>query len=1104
MSGQQAYIYNKRNKLLEAAISAACSASGKTPLVYPTAKQGNGGIRVSGAFEGPTDAKYGIKVVDQTIETPFVSAPIFRGAGTGKISDISADGLSAQEITVLCLSAGTDTKKAAIDFEGVSFQAKTAGADGNDIKFVVDDSGLVFTLQQYSTLKELKEGDTGLSGQEWDFDTKALHGDLVPDAAHRIAFGGDRLHIYTQYKQFVDGAWKYFFVSPIKYGVPAGRKVYFVTGGRTVTVTDGVTEEVYEDIVSVADLWNAIKDTSELVEPGSLSIDASRSVSGFAVRELVTKSDAYSLPPYASDQSSKYAGELEGVFVTNDGKTELLAIECLDNANVGAEIWGVKGTTSGDLGQAKTGEQFSVGYVGFQVPQKLPKSFDQPREDWSYLVNYASRGSGIEPPPICFSARLGINAAAQEIQFVYIKRPTDCACPPVRFGEKCLGFEQKGGEIGMAYTIPDLIFWTDVVAERMKEQFSKTSETDEGRASTGTSASGFQKYTAEYFALFKTLAQRIMALPEDAPETLATMLTDYKTLVNSLKFVYSGVDYNAETWQASHSYEYGSSSPYVAPTTPNGFVYKRYNFGGPANSGETEPTWPTTLGGQVTDGGVVWVCIGAISEPAQSTWDGSDWSNAALGLGNDVTYDTDAYQDLVDAVLTYETTYGVKKNSVVAAGGCYQDSDDQYYWAPKGSKAYLPAFTGVPYYSTVKTIDPVTGAETYVNTKEFACQISAPCGGTLLEGDTVTFSIKGAAIERTYLVGDIIFLPTIAASDLSLVGGQDGDDKYIFEVRGSSLFAPYELSRITPAAYSNGGLEFAISNGIIPFQIGDVFRFSIEGGHFKWRKGTGSWSAAMEILPTAQEIEDGLNVIFDFGVAPSFKINDEWEILALQENASANMTAPWDTAFKGTNDIVAAFAAPVAIDCLVIDRHTLPAGHIHFKASNNSDFSGTLIHDEQITVAALICKVYATPITAKYFKIVASSSEYSIGYMFLGNPMYLSCDADKVTSGRKYGDSRSPASDMPFYFMPNTAEQTDECIRARIDSDSIEFGSDISFNSPKAKRMFTITLPVIGQDLIAGLTRFRTRGYTVEYSSWITGDDYDALIEMLDYLKAGA
>lgn len=62
------------------------------------------------------------------------------------------------------------------------------------------------------------------------------------------------------------------------------------------------------------------------------------------------------------------------------------------------------------------------------------------------------------------------------------------------------------------------------------------------------------------------------------------------------------------TWAASTVYSnFRTGTPsVVVPTVPNGFVYACYVAGTSAGS---EPTWPTTAGNTVTDGGATWVCL---------------------------------------------------------------------------------------------------------------------------------------------------------------------------------------------------------------------------------------------------------------------------------------------------------------------------------------------------------------------------------------------------------------------------------------------------------------------------------------------------------------
>lgn len=67
---------------------------------------------------------------------------------------------------------------------------------------------------------------------------------------------------------------------------------------------------------------------------------------------------------------------------------------------------------------------------------------------------------------------------------------------------------------------------------------------------------------------------------------------------------------DVETWRAVSAWtattEYAANA-FVMPTVKNAFVYE-VTAGGGGNSGESEPTWPTTIGNTVGDGDLTWTC----------------------------------------------------------------------------------------------------------------------------------------------------------------------------------------------------------------------------------------------------------------------------------------------------------------------------------------------------------------------------------------------------------------------------------------------------------------------------------------------------------------
>ena len=72
----------------------------------------------------------------------------------------------------------------------------------------------------------------------------------------------------------------------------------------------------------------------------------------------------------------------------------------------------------------------------------------------------------------------------------------------------------------------------------------------------------------------------------------------------------------------------------VRPTTGNGYLYAATGAG---TNGASEPTWPTTVGATVTDGGVTWTNIGR----AIIVFDAADvsWASSTITARYGVIYD---------------------------------------------------------------------------------------------------------------------------------------------------------------------------------------------------------------------------------------------------------------------------------------------------------------------------------------------------------------------------------------------------------------------------------------------------------------------------------
>lgn len=101
----------------------------------------------------------------------------------------------------------------------------------------------------------------------------------------------------------------------------------------------------------------------------------------------------------------------------------------------------------------------------------------------------------------------------------------------------------------------------------------------------------------------------------------------------SKTMTYTAANSWSPTWAAATAY---GAEAIVRPTSGNGYLYRAQGAGGTSHA-TTEPTWPTTIGDEVTDNGVVWTCIGK----GILAFDAADpsWSASTITARYAVIYD---------------------------------------------------------------------------------------------------------------------------------------------------------------------------------------------------------------------------------------------------------------------------------------------------------------------------------------------------------------------------------------------------------------------------------------------------------------------------------
>lgn len=1062
MSGVQRLIANHQNVLTGATL-AASSVHPATNTVLPAgvSRQGSALLALVGDYTGETDARYEVEVLDlDPTDAPRISRPVAVGQGNGELSELSAVGLPAQRFTVTVASLGTALLTAGIDIRGIQVRARVPGADGNNLRFSVDRSGLTFTDSAYSLLRDIREGTQTLSGPEYDWDTVVASGEEIPSTARRLVFGADTSTVYIQWKTYNPdtGDWEYRLFPVPSRSIPAGTRIRFVTGGNTVTLTDGVTPEVYPGIVSTYDLLYALQQQSALVAiEGVLS--PRRVVGGIALGDLRIRTDAY-----AATVDSGFVD----VVVGPNAPTELIQARCWANssaehpmARLGHELWELQGSVSGVLAEAlPSGQTYTHpdGRISLRIPRKFPDGYAQ-REDRGsiYLKEWrpASREGDTQPPEIKLRwPRLGINARTQTLTLRLVRKPepictADSAVIEGRPSAECLGLDDIEEETDVSLD-PEY-------QSRLATLYAWYETAMVGQ--TGIQA-GTLRAAVRDMDLMDILVNAwhdtLMKVATNAAGRLAwdNALSAMQTAVSSLLGVTS---HSLDTWSPREDYNAGQQ---VVPPVPNGHYYQAITGG---RSGEAPPAWPVNGGavyephpedfertfttmpdpnksfqpadtdpdygswyeGAVEDskthlpGDVAGDSAGRMesgSRPVPSRF-GVAWRDMGP-IGNaDITRELTAgnYSGAVEsfsrgelARLPYVLVQGgvdPKQDASSTGSACWRQRDDTLFWQINDGE-YLPAYTNVYYHSVQR------GPEgEVVDTHEFGFAIACGCPNTLQEGDTVVIQIGATGWPAMYQLSSTLGLPVIAAQPLYLTGGQDGDDIATLTVEGSETgpMPAYFYDPHSPWPYAENGLSFTYTPGAISAAEGDKWTFQIEGGHYRWRRDEEPWLGPLALDAGDTPLERGMSLRVEFGAAPSFAIGDAWAWRVLQPHAPARIVYPneqgwrWQTAAA---ELVATLPTSLLIEAVLIAWQDLPDGATVTIAHSADGVAWTPIVmpvRDNLSLAIL-----PAPVTASHLRLTVSGAEGGrIGWWWAGRPWAPSRSASTYRPRRSYAGNRS-------------------------------------------------------------------------------------------------
>lgn len=953
---------------------------------------GGGDVRLTGSYTGAQDADFDIEILSDTINSaPTISAPVYAGVGNGTLTGLSATaGVPAQRVTVTVTDLGTLTLQAWAPFQSVNLRAITPGPDGNDLSLQIDQSTLVVTDTDYAVTQLLEAGAEEFDGEAFNFGaTLQEPGGTVPADAPRLRFGDD-VTVYRHWRSFRQGRYRYHFSPAIERDVPVGTRVRLVTGGRTVRVYDGVTlEETYTGVSTLYSLLTQIQASSTLIEVDGI-VASDRLPGGMACDDLTLFTESYLAGSVRDGTLYVRRAEID-IEVASAAPTETLSIDCISAAIVGAEIWSVRGSVSGDLGNAISGQEFAAGSYSLTIPQQFQPGGIPPGDKSAALILRPRSTTEIAPVLCVSNFLLGSEAQQRTYNFIWTSRPAgEC---------DCRGERVSGGPVDDFLGIDTSIGGT-VLASLPAPLKSRVETIDAWRKQQLSSNAGFVSAVGD--ALVPITAGSAQAGD-------FAMIVQGVARTISAKLVYDEADVDAVYLAARMAedalydiYEQkGNDFPSAAATAFDAefsaimgwFVNLiGYNASGSDSWGRlVQSAYQETYGTISFDDPLAGAQVNAASKVAE----------ADAGSGN-LTNDMKVVRQICQAhLIPVYTAADLRHPFDVATrrgNAVWQDHGGSAWFASEDG--LLPIQPGHYYHSARMVMDD-DGVEEPEATREFGIGVAIGCVENLKDGDRLVIKTGPYANARaTYQQGDSITVEIIRADPVAFQGGQTGNNLITLGVRGSvhGPYADYVLDRTTVTPYSNGGLAFTVNPGAIPFAAGDQWTFAIEGGEARWRKDGGSWTT-VDIAATVA-LSDGVSARFDGGVWPSFLAGDSYTIRALAINGVGSALRPddrslaWDTSTQIDLSPVGSGLA----DVLMLAHHTIPSDATITLTGSNDAFATTALTATIPWRRDTITYLLPTSTTCTAWRISINRSG-SIGWLYLGSGRSLYLQTGKRELG---------------------------------------------------------------------------------------------------------
>lgn len=941
--------------------------------------EGGGTIELSGTYTGAATADFELEILTDTFSgVPSMSEPRFSGVGSGTLTGLSASsGTAAQDFTVTVLDTGTETTAASAQFQGRTLRARATGSGGNNLSLRISQAGLSFMATEWALTAQIQAGTSVYDGERYNFGAGALDAQgNVPDDAPRLRFGDDAT-VYRHWRTWAGGRYRYHFSPAPTRDFPVGTLVYLATGSREATVYDGATlAETHTGITSLYSLLIKLRNDSTLIDVDGV-VAADRKPGGMACDDLNVFTASYS---NGSEREGTTWIKRADISLTVDGEspTEQLEIECLAAPIPGSEIWGVRGSVSGALSNALTGIAYDEGGYTFTIPTALQPGA-VPAGDKSAALELLARSATEQTPVLCVSNfLLGAEAQTRTYTFVWAPRPADeCDCSGATVkgypDDDLLGIDPPE-TTGMA-SIPAAILSRVTTLTTWRSDFVNANTefvAASGDLLTQVASNSNDDDGGMYWSYVRGVANQVSAILQADRADIRLADQVYALWEGALFDIYTELTSFPSAAGTAFDTEWGLFDTFMAPLETN----------------VGSDSWDSIIHNSFAE----WA-VAPGSGTAKSDIEEETAQRIARQLAESQNLTADPAPVLSRARAAIAKVYiaaGLRSPFEVAVGrgnAAWQDhGGDSWFVCQDGG--LLPIQPGW-YYHSARMVRDDDGVEEPESTREFGIGVAIGCESALKYGDRLVIKIGPYANARaTYQAGDRITVEVIRADPVALSGGVTGDDTLTIGVIGTDHgpYADYLLDVTAPAAYSDDGLEFAITPGLIDFAAGDQWTFSAEGGTFRWRKNAGSWTTT-DIADTVS-LSDGVSAEFIGGDPPSFVVGDSYTFRAIASNGIANAQSPDDTACAWSGSTQINLTTSGAARVVMLAQHTIPSTATITLSASDDNFATTAYSQALTWRRGTIVYLLPADRTHAKWRLTVNESG-SIGWLYLGTGRQL-------------------------------------------------------------------------------------------------------------------